>query len=142
MPKLKLKLEVVTKVTLLLVAAVMFAMGLRGLDFQKSGLATPRFAGNPLFEVVPPESALGRSIVELSIVRSITWEELGIQRGISSLLIEESYACSGQGRQRKFSEIRNFRLEPPRQIQLVLRAGACAQQPKSSVPGEHQTSSQ
>ena len=123
MPRVKLKRLVSGAVLALSVAAITF--GWRGLGLQTHGLSAAQPIEQALLEKVPADAEGAMYVGSLEISRPITWEQLGNERGISTTLLEETYACTYRGGRRKYTDFKAVELTPRTVLSVVLRPGAC-----------------
>ncbi len=110
-----------------LASCVLIAAGVRGLKLEAHGLALPFQVDNALFEQMPTETQAMFYIVDLEVPRAMTWDEFGNERGLSSTLVEETFACTSKGRVRKFADLKNTVIEARDKLKVVVKPGACKQ---------------
>ena len=98
------------------------------IPLSNSGLMAPDLKdGIKKYELMPM-SATTLYSQDFVISRTMTWDQIRLQRQLSEELIVESHACTSRVARKQYSEIRNVLVDGGSKVAFVFRAGACPRQ--------------
>lgn len=110
---------------LLLISIALVLYGVFGLALKENGLLAPRLTKQSHLQTMVQTQFSEVFSHELVLPKTMTWDQIRIERDLSQELIVESQACTSGMARKSFADIQNTAVNAGTKIQFVFKAGAC-----------------